>query len=104
MSDPYALLEEYARRGQELASTEQLEELGELASRFDALAASLPHVPPEHARPSLEAAERALASNVAQLEARIAAVREELARLGRGRRTRATYFGTTPASTVDTQG
>jgi hypothetical protein len=104
MSDPYALFEAYARQEQELLAWGRLEEIAELGAKFQALAATLPAEPPASARPALEAARSVVASNVALVEARLAEIRSDLSRLACERRTRATYYSTQPAPSVDAQG
>jgi flagellar motor protein MotB len=81
---PYESLAALALRERELLADGRLDEVAQLAQRFDELAATLPDTPPEGARQALEATERALVSSVAQLEAGLASVRVELARMLRG--------------------
>jgi hypothetical protein len=104
VSDPYESLVSLARQELELLADGRLDEVAELAQRFDELAATLPGTPPESARHALEATEQALVSSVAQLEAGLASVRVELARLGNNRRVRASYGATQPAATLDAHG
>jgi len=104
MSDPYALLEQYARQQQELVADNRLDELGAVVVQLERLLATLPERAPEDSRSSLAVAQQALTSGIALLEARLASVREELARAGFERRTRARYSSSLPAPTVDAQG
>ena len=104
MTDPYALLAEYARREQELAADNRLDELADVAAELEQLMSRLPDVPPEGSRVALTAAQHALASGIAVLEARVAAARDELGRIAHGRRTRAHYSTARSEPTVDAQG
>jgi len=104
MSDPYALLAEYARKEQELVADNRLDELAGIAAQLEKLVATLPEAPPAESRASLAAAEEALTSGIALLEARLAAAREELVRVASERRTRAQYSPTLAVPTVDAQG
>jgi alkylhydroperoxidase family enzyme len=104
VTDQYELLAAFSRWQQELVAEERWDELEQLAGRFEGLVAGLPEQPPESARAPLEAAERALVANIAQLEARLEAVRRELAALRAGRETRSAYGYGPGSGTVDAQG
>lgn len=105
-ADPYEILAASLRREQELVHEARLGELAELVAHVEALTAALPETPPASARPHLEEAERSLVASIARVEADLAALRSELARLGRERAARSSYGARRPVgvSAVDAKG
>jgi hypothetical protein len=104
---PYEQLAALARRQQELIDGGRLEELAELGARWEEATRSVPAHQATEARPYLEEAARALASDIARLEAELDSVRGELARLGAARRVATSYGGAeglSHASSLDAQG
>lgn len=104
MSNPYEILAAFARWEQEAIAEGRVDSLAERASEWEGLLSSLPAEPPESARAALEAAQRALVSGIAQLEAHLDEVRRELGATGRSRAVVASYGPATTAGGLDARG
>lgn len=98
MTAGYERLLELALRERELIDEERWDEVVALDRERRDLSAALPGPPPAEARPLLEAAEHAVRENAALIAARLAATREELGTLGRGRQA-AGYLATPRTAT-----
>lgn len=106
MTAGYERLLELARRERELIDEARWDEVVALDRERRDLAESLPGPPPAEARPLLEAAERAVRENAALIAAGLAATREELGLISRGRSLVSGYAAAAPVprATLDTQG
>jgi hypothetical protein len=88
----YDLLLELAQRESELVSAGDIDGLAELNRERNAVVATLPATPPRTALPALEEALRIVDDTAARLEAAMAGIASERARLGQGRRAASAYL------------
>ncbi len=100
--DPYAELADLAEAAAALVEEERVGELEAIFSRSEAITATLPERPPASARSALERAAAAQERLRGRLGASLEATREQLERVGRGRRAAHSYGGPATA-TLDLQ-
>jgi hypothetical protein len=97
---PYEQLAVLAEEALTLADDDQLDELNAVLARGEALAATLPELPPPSARAALARAVATQERLSARLGSRLAASRAELDRVSRGREAASAYGGAA-APTLD---
>lgn len=95
---PYDELASLAESAEALADEGRVEELDDVFTRSAALTRTLPARPPREAAPALERAAAAQERLRARLGQSLLAAREEIERVGRGRRAARGYGGATSSA------